>query len=273
MSDKSKELKKQELELIKETELFMEEVYKDPDVANAKVPPTLRERVFEEIRAREAEKAKRAREMLCNEDKELIRLGKIYKKRRKARKYLVLAAVLVFVVAFGITSIGDAEKIFETFKIMTMGREQTQLNSNEDVREETDWSEDKAYEEVEEQFEFLPVKLNYLPEGIAFLEAEVSEETQNIYMLYGTEKDVNISYQIRPNYRQSSWGKDIEDELLGEFKMSVNDIEVQVKEYRVTENIKRWLVGFEYQNTSYSMLIMDLEQIEVEKIIKGFYFR
>ena len=114
MSDKLSKLTKRELELIKETELFMEEVYKDPIAANAEVPPDLRERVFKEIRARQAEKAERAREMLCNEDKELLRLGKLYKKQRKVRKYLVLAAVLVFVVAFGITSIGDAEKIFET---------------------------------------------------------------------------------------------------------------------------------------------------------------
>ena len=85
MNDKSKELEKQELEFIEEAELFMEEVYKDPDVVNVKVPSILRERVFKEIHIREAEKAERTREMLCNEDKELIRLGKLYERRRKVR--------------------------------------------------------------------------------------------------------------------------------------------------------------------------------------------
>ena len=133
MSDKSRKLTKRELELIKETELFMEEVYKDPIAANAEVPPDLRERVFKEIRARQAEKAERAREMLCNEDKELLRLGKLYKKQRKVRKYLVLAAVLVFVVAFGITSIGDAEKIFGNMSWMIGDREQVNVNSEDIV--------------------------------------------------------------------------------------------------------------------------------------------
>jgi len=273
MSDKLRKLKKRELELLKETELFMEEVYKDPIAANAEVPSGLRERVFEEIRAREAEKAERAREMLCNEDKELIRLGKLYKKQRKVRKYLVLAAVLVFVVAFGITSIGDAEKIFERFHWNLADREQVNVDSDdENVAPMTNVEEEQVYEQVEDEFGFYPVKLDSLPEGIEFIEANISEELPRVYMLYGEKEDIKISYIIRPNYRESSWGKDIEDELLEESEIMINDIEISLKKYRVTENTERWLVGFEYQNTSYSIMIMDLERDEVESIINGLYF-
>ena len=91
-------------------------------------------------------------------------------------------------------------------------------------------------------------------------------------MLYGEKEDVKISYIIRPNYRESSWGKDIEDELLEESEIMVNDIEISLKKYRVTENMERWLVGFEYQNTSYSIMLMDLNEKEVENIINGLYF-
>lgn len=272
MSDKLSKLTKRELELIKETELFMEEVYKDPIAANAEVPPDLRERVFKEIRARQAEKAERAREMLCNEDKELLRLGKLYKKQRKVRKYLVLAAVLVFVVAFGITSIGDAEKIFERFHWDLADREQVNVDSDdENVAPMTNVEEEQVYEQVEDAFGFYPVRLNYLPEKVGLLEAEVNEEIQYIYMMYGKEA-VNISYQIRPNYRESSWGKDIEDELVEESKIMVNDVEISMKKYCVTPNMVRWLVGFEYQNTSYSIMLMDLNEEEVNNIINGLYF-
>ena len=271
MSDKLSKLTKRELELIKETELFMEEVYKDPIAANAEVPPDLRERVFKEIRARQAEKAERAREMLCNEDKELLRLGKLYKKQRKVRKYLVLAAVLVFVVAFGITSIGDAEKIFERFHWDSLDREQEQVNS-EDIEPIEYITEEKIYQQVEDEFGFLPVKMNYLPENVGLLEAEVDEVIPRVFMLYGEKDDVKISYIIRPNYRESSWGKDIEDELLEESKIMVNDIEISLKKYRIAENMERWLVGFEYKNTSYSIMMMDLNREEVENIINGLYF-
>lgn len=272
MNDKSKELEKQELEFIEEAELFMEEVYKDPDVVNVKVPSILRERVFKEIHIREAEKAERTREMLCNEDKELIRLGKLYKRRRKVRKYLVLAAALACVVAFGITSIGDSEKIFETLNWKLADREQVNVDSeDESVVPVVVVEEEQVYQEIEDEFGFLPVKLNYLPENVEFIEGDISEEIQYIYMLFGKEK-VNISYQIRPHYRESSWGKDVEDELVEESEMLVNGVTVYLKKYRIIDGTERWLIGFEYNNTSYSIMLTELEQEEITKIINGLYF-
>ena len=91
------------------------------------------------------------------------------------------------------------------------------------------------------------------------------------YMMYG-EDDLNISDQIRPHYRESSWGKDIEDELVEESEIMVNDVEIYLKKYRVIDGTKRWLVGFEHKNTSYSILLMNLKQEEVTNIINGLYF-
>lgn len=272
MSDKSKSLTEQELKLIEDVELFMEEVYKDPAVANVKAPANLKEKVFEAIRAREAEKAAQAREMLCSEDKELIRLGKLYKKKRRVRKYLVLAAMMVFVLAFGITSVGNSEKIAEILNWRLANREQVNVDSNENIVPMDNVEEEEVYQRIEDEFGFLPVKMNYLPENVGFLEAEVSEEITRIYMLYGEKQDARISYIIRPNYRESSWGKDIEDELLEKSEIMVNDVKVYVKKYRVAENRERWLVGFVYKNTSYSIMLMNLEEVEVEKIIRGLYF-
>ena len=270
MNDKSKELEKQELEFIEEAELFMEEVYKDPDVVNVKVPSILRERVFKEIHIREAEKAERTREMLCNEDKELIRLGKLYKRRRRVRKYLVLAAALVCVMAFGITSIGDSEKIFGVLNWDIWNRDHVQVNSD-DIEPVEQVTEEEVYERIEDKFGFYPVKLDYLPEGVEFIEADISEDIQYAYMLYG-EDNLNISYQIRPHYRESSWGKDIEDELMEESEIIINDVEIYLKRYRIVDGTERWLIGFEYKDTSYSIMLMDLHQEEVTNIINGLYF-
>ena len=270
MNDKSKGLEKQELEFIEQTELFMEEVYKDPDVVNVKAPSILRERVFKEIHIREAEKAERTREMLCNEDKELIRLGKLYKRRRKVRKYLVLAAALVCVVAFGITSIGDSEKIFGVLNWDIWNRDHVQVNSD-DIEPVEQVTEEEVYQQVEDKFGFLPVKLNYLPEGVEFIEGDINEEIQYIYMLFGKEK-VNISYQIRPHHRESSWGKDIEDELVEESEMLINDVMIYLKKYRIIDGTERWLIGFEYKNASYSIILTELEQKEITNIINGLYF-
>lgn len=273
MSERQKKLSEHDLEFITKTEIFMEEVYSNPDVANATVPPTLHNDVLGEIQVRKEEKAEKAREMLCDEDKELLRLGRIYKRQRKVRKYWVLAAAMVCVVAFGITSVGDSEKIFGILNWDLADREQVNVDSeDENVVPITNVAEEQVYERIEDEFGFYPVKLDYLPEGVEFLEVEISQETQNIYMLYGQEKDVNISYQIRPNYRESSWGKDVEDELVQKSEFMVNGVEIYLKQYLVKGNVERWLVGFEYKNISYSIMIMDSNQKDVEAIINGLYF-
>ena len=90
-------------------------------------------------------------------------------------------------------------------------------------------------------------------------------------MLFGKEK-VNISYQIRPHHRESSWGKDIEDELVEESEMLVNDVTIHLKKYRIIDGTERWLIGFEYKNASYSIILTELEQKEITNIINGLYF-
>ncbi len=271
MSERQKKLSEHDLEFITETEIFMQEVYDDPDVANATVPPTLHKNVFEEIQVRKEEQAGKAREMLCDEDKELLRLGRIYRRRRRTRKYLVLAAAMVCVVAFGITSVGDSEKIFGNMSWMIGGREQQSVDS-EDIEPVGSVTEEEIYEQIEDEFGFYPVKLDYLPEGVEFLEADISEELQRIYMLYVDKEGVAISYIIRPNYRESSWGKDIEDELVEESEMMVNEVKIYLKKYRVTDSMERWLIGFEYKNTSYSIMLMNSNQKDVEEVINGLYF-
>ena len=158
MNNSEKKLTEKELKLIEETEAFMEEVYSNPEVADTEPPTVLRGKVFAEIHAREA--AKREAELkvekfdveeeeakveklnveevkaekssteekepeaekLTAEEKELIHLGRIYKKRKRLQKYVVLAAVLILAMAFGMTSIGGPEKIFEEKYFLTWER-------------------------------------------------------------------------------------------------------------------------------------------------------
>ena len=269
MDDKRTTLTEEDLELLKETERFLEAIDQELKVENVALPANMYENIWNEIRNREAAQA---RENLCDEDKELLRLGRMYKKRYRMRKYVVLAAAVVAVLALGITSVGGPEKIFETLKRYTLGREQMNVNSEEGIERVGDVSEESVYQEVDDTFGFYPVRLNYLPEEIVFIEGEVSKEMQLIYMLYGKKDDVNISYHIRPNYRESSWGKDIEDEILEEYDMIVRDVRVQLRKYLVEGDGERWFIGFEYENTSYSMLLMHLEKYEVEKIVNNLYF-
>ena len=270
MDDKRTTLTEEELKLLEETERFLEAIDQELEVENVELPANMYENIWKEIRTRQAEQA---RENLCDEDRELLRLGRAYKKRHRMRKYLVLIAAVVAVLALGITSVGGPEKIFETISWMLGGRKQMNVDSDsEGILHLDNVEEEKVYQQIEDQFGFLPVKLNHLPEGVEFLEAEVSEEIPKAYIVYGKDDEVNISYIIRPNYRESSWGKDIEDELLEEYDMLVKEVSVNLRKYCVKNQEVRWMIGFEYENVSYSMLLMHLEEEEVETIVKNLYF-
>lgn len=294
----------EEVKLMEEKKRLMEAVNSDPHVANSPLPPNMLDKVYKEIRANEAERAIRAIDAelmkagvpleedvdeeeeeigaseakadagreFSEEDKELIRLGKIYRKRKKLHRYLVAAAAIVGVLAFGITSMGGPKKVFEKFERNVLGREQIGIDSNDDTKFVDTVNEEEVYQQIEDEFGFYPVKPIYRPEGVEFLEASVGDEIQGIHLIYGVDKDVNISYHIRPNYRDSSWGKDIEDELLKEEYMTISDVDICLKQYQVDETIERWLVGFEYNNVSYSMMINGIEETEIEKIVENLFF-
>lgn len=256
----------------READSIMEEINSDPDLANVTVPPDLQEKLWEQIHAYEEAKAVVEEEMYSEEHQELLRLGRLYQKRRRQYKYVFLAAVLVFTMACGITSMGGAEKIFRMLERNVLNREQIQVNSGENVEQNNDLSEEQVYEEIEAKFGFYPVRLNYLPSGIVLIESEIDEIIPRIYMSYGKNHDVKISYIIRPNYKEGSWGKDIEDELLEEFEIELENAVVSVRKYLIENETIRWHIGFEYHGTHYSIYVHDAERTEVEKVVQNLYF-
>lgn len=246
---------------IEEIELFMQEVYSDPDVANAEPPADLHDKVFAEIHARE----------LAKREQEVIRLEKVYRKRLRFQKYVAAAAVMVLVLAFGVTSMGGPNRVYEMMKSTLTGREQVTIDSN-NISETADMSEEEAYQKIEETFGFTPVGLLYLPEDVVFMEAELYEEIQSINIVYGKKDDAKIVYAIRPNYRVGSFGKDVEDDFVEEYIEENESAIIYVRKYLVDGKEERWSVQFEYKGVLYTMTIMDSSKGEVEKIVKNLFF-
>lgn len=295
----------EEVKLMEEKKRLMEAVNSDPHVANSPLPPNMLDKVYKEIRANEAERAIRAIDAelmkagvpleedvdeeeeeigaseakadagreFSEEDKELIRLGKIYRKRKKLHRYLVAAAAIVGVLAFGITSMGGPKKVFEKFNWTLAGREQTNVDSdNEDVVQMGDVKEDEVYEQIEDKYGFTPVKPVYRPEGVILLDTIIGDEIQGINMLYGKEDEIKLTYVIRPNYKTSSIGKDIEDDFLEEYIEKTEHTIIYMRKYLIDDSEERWSIQFEYQEVFYSMLIMDSNEAEMKKIVENLIF-
>ena len=262
--------RKFEEELMEEAARLMGEVNSDVELNDVVAPPDMRDHIFSVIRAKEAGYV---RDELSAEEEELIRLGKVYKRKRKNRKYLLLAAVLVLTMACGVTSMGGPQKVYEKVTWMLAGRKQTNVDSDsENVVPQIDISEEEVYEEIEEKYGFYPVRLNYLPEGVEFQEVTMGGKINKIDIAYGINDKIAIWYIIRPNYTESSIVQDVEDELLGEYEIETEKTIFRIEQYRVEDGTTRWDVQFEYNDISYFLMMNSVQKEEVNKIIENLFF-
>lgn len=271
MINKSHELTEEERLLIEETERFMEKVSKDEKVMATPLPDGLEEKLFEKVR--EIEEIYAKMEEMSREREELIRLGRIYKKKRKRCKYYVLAAAVVMALACGVTSIGGPEKILEKFQIAKMGRDQSQINSGEGVKVVENDTEEEVCQQIEDEYGFYPVRIAYMPRGMDLLFTKIHEETQEISLFYGNKETVKMVYYIYPNCRNASLGKYGEDLIVEQFALEKQEIPIEVKGYLVEDSsAQRWSVEFEYREVAYFLKITDMKKEEVQKIAENIYF-
>ena len=260
MKDENKTLSKEELNLIAEADCYMEEVNRDPDVVNAEPPKEAYDELMAKIRKRE-------------EEKELIRLGKLYRKKRCLRKYFILPAAMVRALALGITSFGGGEKIVEIFRSNKLGREQTQVNTSGEVDPLENITEEEVYQKIEDEYGFYPVVMEYRPKGVNFLRSKFNNMTQEILLEYGSENEIKIISFIYPNYRGKSQAMDFEDEVIIRKTLTVQNVDILLKEYRMEEDLEKQITAeYEYKGVWYYHIFLDMEWGKVEKIIKFLNF-
>lgn len=253
-----------------DVEKILEEVNADPYFKDLELPEEVHDRLMAQIREYED---KRRMEQLSEEDREWIRLGKVYKRKQKWNRYIILAAAMIMVFAIGTVSMGEGENVLSFLKQMIAGEEQTvsDSGSTEPIRYV---KEEEVYEKVKNEYGFMPVTLDYLPPDTEFKEAVFGPAIQAVYMYYGEGKETDITYIIRPNYRESSFATVIEDEPLQEYMMIVNDTKITLTEYNIVESREnRWSVCWIYQEVQYMLNITDVKQDEVEKVVNllGFH--
>ena len=260
-------------ELKKEADQIMREVEADPEVADLTAPSEIDQKLYEQIKQYKEEHYA-PEETLSGERRELIRLGKIYKRKQKRRKYVVLAAAVVSAFAVGITSFGGPERILHKFNNIMAGRDQMVLNSDdEDVTEAKVSTEEEAYQKIKDEFGIEPVRMYYLPEDMKFEEATILKEIQNIYLTYSDGKKASISYHINTNYNTSSVGTDVEDDVVKEQNLDVGNVCVHIRQYQMQNSRYRKIrATFEYSGVQYFITGNGLQEEEFDKIIKNLNF-
>lgn len=256
-----------------------------PNELKIRMKNALDQKIREREKCSEDMKRMDAYAELSEEDQEALRLGremlknqseekKIYtmrRKKRNIRRIVALAAVLILVMAVGITSFGGPERMLQFMKSSVGGRQVSKVNSSDKNKIIEEEDEEKAYEKIEKEFGIAPVRLWWYPENMEFENMILDTDIQvaEVDYLY---KDKKIEYFVSASYGEVSWGYDNEDKKIDYYCEQVKGTDIEVTEYETPETERnRYVAEFEYKKLHYC-LSGELTKEEIENILKNLYF-
>lgn len=286
--DQLKEILKDQLN--KEAKQIEEEVGLND---NEEIPNELKIRMKNALDQKIREREKRSEDMkrtdayakLSEEDQEALRLGremlknqseekKIYtirRKKRNIRRIVALAAVLILVMAVGMTSFGGPERMLQFMKSSVGGRQVSKVNSSDKNKIIEEEDEELAYEKITEEFGIAPVRITWMPNGMEFEKMELDTDIQvaELDYLYNEER---IEIMVSASYGEVSLGADNEDEITDHFYTQEKQAQIEVTEYKTPETeTSRYKAEFKYKKLYYC-LTGTMTKEEMENILKNLYF-
>lgn len=279
--------KEEEESLEKDTSLVVPEGTKEAVLARLKEQMREYQREQAENEAREREEAINN---LSEEDRRALELGrkmlkaevgtadtsekKVHYRRKPLKIYLALAAVIVCVLAMGITSMGGPERVVRMVRQAVGDRDVEQVDSNKTDKQNKiieGEAEEEAYQKIRDTFDTDVVKVFVCLPDMKFDTMNLNEKKQ-VAELYYTYQKRKIVYIVNTGYRESSWGIDIEDSIEKEYSKEINGCNMNIVVYKVeNSNQSRCVSKFKYEGVEYFMMGL-MEEGDFEKILKNLFF-
>lgn len=279
--------KEEEESLEKDTSLVVPEGTKEAVLARLKEQMREYQREQAENEAREREEAINN---LSEEDRRALELGrkmlkaevgtadtsekKVHYRRKPLKIYLALAAVIVCVLAMGITSMGGPERVVRMVRQAVGDRDVEQVDSNKTDKQNKiieGEAEEEAYQKIRDTFDTDVVKVFVCLPDMKFDTMNLDEKKQ-VAELYYTYQKRKIVYIVNTGCRESSWGIDIEDSIEKEYSKEINGCNMNIVVYKVeNSNQSRCVSKFKYEGVEYFMMGL-MEEGDFEKILKNLFF-
>lgn len=286
--DQLKEILKDQLN--KEAKQIEEEVGLND---NEEIPNELKIRMKNALDQKIREREKRSEDTnridayakLSEEDQEALRLGremlknqseekKIYtmrRKKRNIRRIVALAAVLILVMAVGMTSIGGPERMLQFVKSSVGDRQVSKVNSSDKNKIIEEEDEELAYEDAEKEFGIGVVRILGKLDGMQFDKMTLDRDLQVAELSYNY-KEGKIQFIISAAYGETAWGSDNEDIVIDNYFIKRKETTIEVKKYKMVEKSEdRFAAEFEYKDLHYC-ITGTINEIEIKKILDNLYF-
>lgn len=279
--------KEEEESLEKDTSLVVPEGTKEAVLARLKEQMREYQREQAENEAREREEAINN---LSEEDRKALELGrkmlkaevgtadtsekKVHYSRKPLKIYLALAAVIVCVLAMGITSMGGPERVVRMVRQAVGDRDVEQVYSNKTDKQNKiieGEAEEEAYQKIRDTFDTDVVKVFVCLPDMKFDTMNLDESKQVAEMYYSYDGET-IGYIINMPYRDSSWGVDFEDSVEKKYSKEIHKCKINITLYEIEDsNVPKCVAKFKYGNIEY-MLMGTMSEQNFEKILKNLFF-
>lgn len=279
--------KEEEESLEKDTSLVVPEGTKEAVLARLKEQMREYQREQAENEAREREEAINN---LSEEDRRALELGrkmlkaevgtadtsekKVHYRRKPLKIYLALAAVIVCVLAMGITSMGGPERVVRMVRQAVGDRDVEQVGSNKTDKQNKiieGEAEEEAYQKIRDTFDTDVVKVFVCLPDMKFDTMNLDESKQVAEMYYSYDGET-IGYIINMPYRDSSWGVDFEDSVEKKYSKEIHKCKINITLYEIEDsNVPKCVAKFKYGNIEY-ILMGTMSEQNFEKILKNLFF-
>lgn len=279
--------KEEEESLEKDTSLVVPEGTKEAVFARLKEQMREYQREQAENEAREREEAINN---LSEEDRKALELErkmlkaevgtadtsekKVHYRRKPLKIYLALAAVIVCVLAMGITSMGGPERVVRMVRQAVGDRDVEQVDSNKTDKQNKiieGEAEEEAYQKIRDTFDTDVVKVFVCLPDMKFDTMNLDESKQVAEMYYSYDGET-IGYIINMPYRDSSWGVDFEDSVEKKYSKEIHKCKINITLYEIEDsNVPKCVAKFKYGNIEY-MLMGTMSEQNFEKILKNLFF-
>lgn len=279
--------KEEEESLEKDTSLVVPEGTKEAVLARLKEQMREYQREQAENEAREREEAINN---LSEEDRRALELGrkmlkaevgtadtsekKVHYRRKPLKIYLALAAVIVCVLAMGITSMGGPERVVRMVRQAVGDRDVEQVDSNKTDKQNKiieGEAEEEAYQKIRDTFDTDVVKVFVCLPDMKFDTMNLDESKQVAEMYYSYDGET-IGYIINMPYRDSSWRVDFEDSVEKKYSKEIHKCKINITLYEIEDsNVPKCVAKFKYGNIEY-ILMGTMSEQNFEKILKNLFF-
>ena len=279
--------KEEEEYLEKDTSLVVPEGTKEAVLARLKEQMREYQREQAENEAREREEAINN---LSEEDRRALELGrkmlkaevgtadtsekKVHYRRKPLKIYLALAAVIVCVLAMGITSMGGPERVVRMVRQAVGDRDVEQVDSNKTDKQNkiiVGEAEEEAYQKIRDTFDTDVVKVFVCLADMKFDTVNLDESKQVAEMYYSYDGET-IGYMMNVPDRDSSLGVDFEDRIEKKYSKEIHGCKMNITLYKIEDSkVPKCVAKFKYGSIEY-LLMGTMDEQDFEKILKNLVF-